>query len=154
MLVCENHGNRIRLSVKVGPLIWLNSELIVCNSNELAPYLWGDRKILVDCHILFVHIEGQGVLCSDVKKYLLISQLAFNEVWSSIRDCHLELEILLGHLLLPILKIAGDVIVPNLSVIHRMQIELKILITGLSTHYCWGDKCGLNRSSRDNSSQA
>jgi hypothetical protein len=58
MRVCENHGNRIRLSEKVRPLIWRDCELIVYQGNELASYLWGDCKILIDDHLLFVHIEG------------------------------------------------------------------------------------------------
>ena len=58
MRVCENHGDCIRLSEKVRPLIWLDCELIVYKGNELASYLWGDRKILIDCHLLFVHNEG------------------------------------------------------------------------------------------------
>ena len=50
-----------------------------------------------------------------------------NEVGTSICDSHLELDCLLGHFLLAIVQLAGDVIDPHLCVIQRVQIESKIL---------------------------
>ena len=62
-------------------------------------------------------------------------QLALNEIGTSICDSHLELDCMFGHLLLPIMQLAGDVIDPHLCIIQRVQIEFKILILGRSSHY-------------------
>ena len=62
-------------------------------------------------------------------------QLALNEIGTSICDSHLELDCMFGHLLLAIIELTGDVIDPHLCVIQRVQIEFKILILRLSSHY-------------------